>query len=52
MALQVVLAMLTLLGAVLPRVPNAILRSKFVGCTQVMNKLLERYKDQVRVDLS
>lgn len=45
--LQVVLAMLTLLGSVLPRVPNSILRSKFVGCAQIVNGLLEHYKDQV-----
>lgn len=47
-AAQVTLAMLTLLGVVLPRVPNTVLRSKFIGCVAVVNRLLEAYREQVR----
>lgn len=44
---QVSQAMCTLLSIVLPRVPNAVLRAKFVGATTLMSTLLSEHKDQV-----
>jgi hypothetical protein len=41
--------MCTLLGHVLPRVSNAVLRSKFVGCSQVISGLTTMHRDKVRV---
>lgn len=39
--------MCTLLGFILPRVPNSVLRLKFVGCSNVVGQLLERHRQQV-----
>lgn len=46
---QVPLAMGTLLGFVLPRVPNSVLRSKFAGCCAVLTALLERHSQNAPV---
>ena len=45
--LQVCLAMCTLLGFTLPRVPNATLRLKFIGCSRVITAILEKHRGQV-----
>ncbi|EFJ51860.1 hypothetical protein VOLCADRAFT_87463 [Volvox carteri f. nagariensis] len=37
---QVVLAMLTLLAVVMPRLPNHVLRARFVGCSELVGSLL------------
>ena len=46
---QVCLAMCTLLGVTLPRVPDATLRLKFGGCCSVLCSILERHRLQVSV---
>ncbi len=42
------MAMCTVLAHILGRVPNSVLRAKFVGCTQVLSTVVERFRDQVR----
>lgn len=44
---QVCQAMCTLLAMVLPRVPNSVLRSKFVGCSALLCRVLEIHRQQV-----
>lgn len=46
---QVCQAMCTLLAMVLPRVPNSVLRSKFVGCSALLCRVLELHRQQVRL---
>ncbi|MEW5303887.1 MAG: hypothetical protein WDW36_006539 [Sanguina aurantia] len=46
---EVALAMCTLLGAVLPRLHNGILRSKFSGASAVMCALLEKHRSHANV---
>ncbi|KAG2487102.1 hypothetical protein HYH03_014215 [Edaphochlamys debaryana] len=43
---QVVLAMLTLLSSVLPRLPNTVLRSKFSGSAALVGSLLAAHKGE------
>jgi ribosomal RNA-processing protein 12 len=45
---QVVAAMSTLLDLTLPRVPNAVLRSKFNSCCQIITSVLQQHSSQVR----
>ncbi|WIA32410.1 hypothetical protein OEZ86_003236 [Tetradesmus obliquus] len=40
------LAMCTLLGTALSRVPNGVLRSKFVGSVQLLGRLVEQHRQQ------
>lgn len=47
--LQTALAMCTLLGTALSRVPNGVLRSKFVGSVQLLGRLVEQHRQQVRL---
>ena len=44
---QTCAAVFAFLGFILPRVPNGILRAKFVGCTAVIGKALEAHRSQV-----
>lgn len=46
---QVVQAMCTLLGLVLPRVQTGVLRAKFVGASALFTSLLEEHRQQVCV---
>lgn len=48
MLLQTALAMCTVLSTTLTRVPNGVLRSKFVGSVQLLSKLVEAHREQVR----
>ena len=41
--------MCTLLGTALSRVPNGVLRSKFVGSVQLLGSLVEQHRQQVRL---
>ena len=43
--------MCTLLGFTLPRVPDATLRLKFVGCATILCSILERHRGQVGVNI-
>lgn len=43
---QACAAVFAFLGLILPRVPNGILRAKFVGCTSVIGKALEAHRLQ------
>lgn len=45
--LQTTLAMCTVLGVTLTRVPNSVLRSKFVSSVQLLGKLVEQHRQQV-----
>jgi hypothetical protein len=45
--LQTATAMCTVLSTTLTRVPNGVLRSKFVGSVQLLSKLAEKHKEQV-----
>eukprot|EP00775_Hariotina_reticulata_P011429 gene11429-11575_t len=43
---ETTLAMCTLLGVALSRVPNSVLRSKFVGSIQVLSRIVEKNRPQ------
>ena len=45
--LQVATALCTFLSACLGRVPDALVRSKFANCSQVLLAVLERQQEQV-----
>lgn len=45
--LQTALAMCTVLAVTLTRVPNSVLRSKFVGSVQLLGRVVELHKQQV-----
>lgn len=47
--LQMALAMCTVLSTTLTRVPNGVLRSKFVGTVQLLSAVVEQHREQVRV---
>lgn len=46
---QTALAMCTVLSTTLTRVPNGVLRSKFVGSVQLLSAVVEKHRDQVCV---
>jgi ribosomal RNA-processing protein 12 len=45
----VCLAVCTVLGLTLPRVPNATLRLKFVGCSAIIIGLLDRHRGDAQL---
>jgi hypothetical protein len=47
--MQTALAMCTVLSTTLTRVPNGVLRSKFVGSVQLLSALVHKHRDQVRL---
>ena len=49
MMLQVAMALCNLLSACLSRVPDALVRSKFVSCSQVVTTVIDHQKNQVTV---
>ena len=45
--LQVAMALCTVLSACLGRIPDSLVRSKFVSCSTIVMEVIERQKDQV-----
>lgn len=44
---QTALAMCTVLSTTLTRVPNGVLRSKFVGSVQLLSAVVDKHREQV-----
>jgi hypothetical protein len=47
LCLQVLQAVCTLLGIVMPRVPNGVLRAKWLGAANLISSVLKSHKDNV-----
>ena len=45
---QVAMALCTVLSACLSRIPDALVRSKFVSCSQVIMTVIDHHREQVR----